>query len=352
MGWLFPEQASATPGEELEEWLQAQCTGPILEEPEPARAVEPARPLNWRRLVMVALLLVAGMLLAALLAAATLERHHDFPSSSAALVDPPVLLPPVTPVRLEAAPVPEPALPRSATGAPARLQLSSLVHGVPLETSGFALTAPSRRWAVKVVPPHGRPTAPRYASLFVVELGDEKVARLARVGPGAWLPLTSREARVFLMQTDQPADSGSFGLALGVAAGQDFKAAELREDVLTDAMTQIESSRFVLDGLEVDQVYEVTQQLAAKGPTPPVIATVTVPSVHARELRGAGFKQAGAPLDQVLLQPGLPVRVSGASRLSFVVLTTESAAEMVSTIDVVPRGAAPPPKQGAPTLPR
>ncbi len=352
--WLFPNPTRSLDAD-VAEWLCAQCTGPLIEEPEPPSVIEPSKPFNWRWIAGVALVLLFGTAVAMVLQLLTVRRHSLETLPPDAVVEPAVAvvvpLPTPKPVLIEAAPVAGPALPRTATGAPAKLKLSSEVHGVLLERSGFPITAPSRRWAVKVAAPRGRKKAPRYASLFVAELGDGNVARLARVGPEAWLPLTGREARVFLMQTDQPADDGSFSLELGIPRGEGVRAAELREDVLTDAMTQLESSRFVLDGLDVGQRYEVTQQRAARGATPPVIATVTIPNVHTRELRGAGFKQAGAPLDQVLLQPGVPVKVAGVSRLSFVVLTTADAPEAFSTIEVVPRGAAPAPKRGAPALP-
>lgn len=343
--WLFPEAAGATPAPEVKEWFEAQCTEPIAEEPERPLATSPQ--VNWRWIGGAAVLLLGVVLVFLMEALVVKQPEPGLQPLPRVVVPAPVVA--VTPVIQPLPETPEPALPRTATGAPANIKLSSAVHGVRLESSGFPLTAPSKRWAVKVVPQLGKKKAPRYASLFVAELGDRAVARLSRVGPTDWLVLRSPEARLFLMQTDQPADDGSFSLAVGPFSAQGIAATELREDVLTDAMTQVEYSRFVLDGLEVDRVYEVTQRPEAKGATPPVIATVTIPKLFTRQSRGAGFKQAGAPLDQVLLQPGAPVVVTGVSRLSFVVLTTTDAAELFSTVDVVPRGRAPQPR-GSPML--
>lgn len=116
---------------------------------------------------------------------------------------------------------------------------------------------------------------------------------------------------------------------------------EVREGVLTDAMTQIEYSRFVLDGLEVGRTYEVLQRPTTRGGGPPVVAIATIPNIHSRDFDSAGFTQPGAPLDQVLLTPGVPAKVSGVSRLSFVVLTTDAAPEVLASIEVVPSGPAP-----------
>ena len=116
-------------------------------------------------------------------------------------------------------------------------------------------------------------------------------------------------------------------------------------------MTDLEYRRFVLDGLNQETSYAVSLRGNTPGPTPFVVATATIPKASARSWTGSGFQLRGAPLDQVLLQPGAPVKVSGVSRLSFVVLTTTDAPEMMSSIDVAPRGAAPPPKRGSPALP-
>ena len=239
-----------------------------------------------------------------------------------------------------------PSFTRNASGAPIKLQLSSRVHGVRLEASGFEVSAPWKNWAVKVVPMRGQTKAPPYGSLFVAELGDRQVARISRVGPEGWQQLHSRDARFFLMQTDLQPGEGSFSLAIGKAGKGQTKVTELREGVLTDAMTQIEYSRFLLEGLEPGQAYEVIQHKAPKEAGPPVVAIATLSSVNSRALKGAGFNQAGSPLDQVLLSPGVPVKVSGVSRLSFVVLTTDDAPERLASIEVVPRGPAPLAKKG------
>ena len=351
--WLCPEQSPAAPDEAVKEWLESQCTGPIVDEPELPRRKALSTPSNWRRLAWVGagLMFLIGMALAAFSMSLRYQpqEHDPVASITAARVAEPIAeLPKPAPLAVvtEVQDSQAPRFPRSASGAPIKLQLSSRVHGVRLEASGFEVSAPWKHWAVKVVPTRGQKRAPTYGSLFVAELGDQKVARLSRVGPEGWQQLHSRDARFFLMQTDLPPGEGSFSLAIGEPGKGETKVTELREGVLTDAMTQVEDSRFLLDGLEPGQTYEVIQHPTTKEGGPPVVAIGTLASMNSRALKGAGFNQTGSPLDQVLLSPGVPVKVSGVSRLSFVVLTTDDAPERLASIEVVPRGPAPLTKKG------
>ncbi len=353
--WLCPEQSPAAPDEALTEWLDSQCTGPLVDEPELPRTKALSTPINWRRLALAGAGLMV-LIYVALLAGVwrwkrdQLQRSDPFISIAAAQVAEPIAeLPAPSPLSAVTEVQDTEALPRSASGAPIKLQLSSRVHGVRLQASGFEVSAPWKNWAVKVVPMRGQKKAPPYGSLFVAELGDRQVARITRVGSEGWQQLHSRDARFFLMQPDLPPGEGSFSLAIGKPGQGETKVTELREGVLTDAMTQVEYTRFLLEGLEPGQTYEVIQRPTAKDAGPPVVAIATPSSMNSRELRGAGFHQTGSPLDQVLLSPGVPVKVSGVSRLSFVVLTTDDASERLASIEVVPRGPPPRSKKGKPS---
>lgn len=350
VAWLYPGEARRETGEAFAAWMDTECTGPVRPEPPPRPRGLPVatRPPSLRRM-RVGLLTLLGLLVGTLLGVHSLllKRELQPPQPS---VEPPsmAVLIPAAPAAAEPSQVkmvavaeePVPNMSRRAEGAPAQVLLSSKVHGVELETAGFAVQAPTSRWAARTVPMRPRRQLPSYASLYVAEFDESsRLQRLTQLGP-TWLTLSQPSARFFAMQTDQPADDGSFGIALAtVSVGVIAPDPRLeRPDVLTDSMTTLEYRRFVLGGLNPSKRYVVTLR-ENRGPTPPVIATATIPRAAVRSRTGSGFQQRGAPLDQVLLQPSVPVTVKDASRLSFVVLTTRGAPELRATVDVNPASA-------------
>ncbi|MDP1829211.1 MAG: hypothetical protein Q8L48_38460 [Archangium sp.] len=344
VAWLFPESEGA-PDEAVAAWFTEQCTWPLAPG-RLARAVVPTprgtSAWPWR------LALGAGALLGAGLVLVELPALFDEPAPPPAMIAPrpPAPPPPAAaprPPTVDAPPPAPPTLPRWAEGAPAQVRLSSVVHGVLLETAGFSVTAPGRPWAARTRSRQLPHPPPRYASLFVAEFDAQHAfKRLALVGPKSWLALSEPEARFFVIKTDHAPDDGSFALRL---AGPGAKGEQLRPEVLNEAMTDVEYRRFVLEGLSPTMQYAVTQ---ASGP--PVVVTATVPKAAVRDLTGAGIQQPGTPPDQLLLQVGAPVKVKGVSRLSFVVLTTRDAPEVFASLFVKPLGAVPVPKPTAPTL--
>lgn len=354
MAWLCPTETKREPDPEVAAWLESECTGPVTAEP-PVRA-RPSAFLPRRRWPLVGLGVLTALAALLVLAVNTLflkrEPPPPMPTAVAALpAPPPVPAPPPPAVIPEVIPAPAPpTLPRWGRGAPATVQLSSAVHGIELETSGFSVRAPAPRWAAQTVRMRPQAKVPRYATLFVAEFdAHHQFTRLGQVGE-RWTELTQPEARFFVMQTDQPADNGSFGLALGTPAaeGIDEQLPLRRPDVLTDSMTDLEYRRFVLEGLNPNLRYAVWLRGNRAKPTPLVIATATIPRAAARSWSDAGFQQKGAPLDQVLLQPATPVMVKDASRLSFVVLTTKGAPESRAWVVVEPSiGAGSPPSTQA-----
>ena len=351
VAWLYPEEAGRSADEEVATWLDGERSGPVTAEP--TRSA-PA-PLASRRVRIAALITAMVGLLAVVVHEATLKRaseitggdRYDVPAPVAVLMSPvrdpemAVALP--KPAIIEIPKEVEPKLPRRGAGAPAVVRLSSAVHGIELETSGFSVSAPAPRWAVETISSRrGRP-APPYASLFVAEFDAKgRLDRLAQIGPSL-LTLSQPTARFFAMQTDQPPDDGTFGLDFATIDGTliNWQSKLRRPDVLTDSMTTLEYRRFVLEGLSPAVTYEVMQRLNAQGTTPPVIATATIPRATSRSVMHGGFQQKGSPLDQVLLKPGVPVSVKDASRLSFVVLTTRGAPEVTTSVDVNPSLQAP-----------
>lgn len=346
MAWLYPAETGRAADEDIAAWFEEECT-----RVRPARvvAVRPRAAAPRRRWPIVVLGSVGALLGLAYVTAYVLFLKREVlpappPVTMVAVTEPalvptpPAPTPPPAAPAIAVAPGEEPTLPRRGTGLPAKIRLSSKVHGVALETSGFGVTAPAPRWAAKTVRRRANLRMPNYGSLFVAEFdASHRLTRLGQVGI-TWTLLTQPEARFFVMQPDQRPDDGSFGLALGTPK-QDGIAelpALLRPDVLTDAMTQLEYSRFVLEGLNPWTTYVVQLNPNAQGTTPPVIVTATMPRGSARSWSGSGFRQPGAPLDQLLLAPSVPVTVRDASRLSFVVLTTKDAPESLATVVVEP----------------
>lgn len=349
VAWLFPADVKGAPDEAVAAWFAEQCTWPLSAE-RPARAAPRPRPgtLAWPWRIA----LMAGALLGARLVLVELPSLFDqpppvvMPPPARALEPAPALAPP-QPAAAEPAPPapppPSPALPRWGEGAPAQVRLSSVVHGVLLETAGFSVTAPSTPWTVRTRSRQLAHPPPRYASLFVAEFDAQRAfKRLSLVGPKSWLVLTQPEARFFVVRADQALDDGSFSLLVSRPGAE---AGELRPEVLNAAMTDVEYRRFVLDGLLPTMQYRVAQESG-----PPVVVTSTVPRAAMRGITGAGFQQPGTPPDQVLLEVGAPVKVQGVSRLAFVVLTTKGAPEVFAAISVNPLGAVPMPKPSSPAL--
>jgi hypothetical protein len=337
VSWLFPGEVKTAPSEQVAAWLQEQCTGPVLEEP---RAL-PSPATRWWPVALALLAVAVG-------ATALVITSEQHPVSTPEPRLPPVATTPrpAPPAVLEPPRAAPDTLPRWGEGVPVLVKLSSIVHGIELETAGFGVSGPAPRWAVKTVSSVPKAAPPGYASLFVVDFDGNHRSVLRQVTT-SWLVLTRPEARFFAMQTDQPPHDGSFGLAFALAPAQPGSPqfTELpklrRPNVMTDAMTGLEYRRFVLSGLNPKKSYVIAQQGSAP---PPVVVTATIPHGVARDLTGAGFMQRRAPLDQVLLQ-GVPVTVKGASRLSFVVLTTKGAPEQLTSVEVKeatqPRGRAP-----------
>lgn len=356
VAWLFPPpftlsgaEGRAPPDEAIAAWFAEQCSGPLARQP--ARAVPPrAGSISWPW----RLALLAGALLGARLVMVELPALFDPPAPPAAMISspappPPAVAPrPVTAVETPTAPASPATLPRWGEGAPAQVRLSSVVHGMLLETAGFSVTAPWRLWAVKTRTRQRPHPPPRYASLFVAEFDAQHAFKgLSLVGPKSWLVLSEPEARFFVVKPDHAPDDGSFALLLakpGPRGGSEGE--QLRPDVLNEAMTDVAYRRFVLEGLLPTLQYTVTQ---ASGP--PVVVSATVSKAAVRDLTGAGFQRPGSPPDQVLLQVGAPVKVKGVSRLSFVVLTTKDAPEVFASLSVIPAGPRPElkPKDRAPS---
>jgi hypothetical protein len=338
VAWLFPTEANSAPGEAFTEWIREQCTGPVSREEIPAA---PSKPIRWHWLMLGLVALGVCLLATIEVASRFLEEASRPPAQKVAAPPSPPSPPPAprpgTSIAAEPTRPLEPSLPRWGEGVPGVVQLSSSVHGIELETAGFAVSAPWKKWAVKTKSTQAR--TPRYASLFVAEFDQQRAfTRLSQVGSSGWLTLTAPEVRFFAMQPDQRPDQGTFGLAFGIidqpGVGVHESAELFRPNVLTDAMTVIEYRRFVLKGLDPKKQYAVLLAPGPRGTPPPVIATATIPKAGNRETSGAGFVQPGAPLDQVLLKAGAEVKVKGVSRLSFVVLTTRGAAEVLATVSV------------------
>lgn len=349
VAWLFPGDVEGAPDEAVAAWFAEQCTWPLAAE-RPAPAVPPSRrgTLAWPWRIA----LMGGALLGARLVLVELPSLFEQPPpvvrpTPARALEPAPALAPSQPAAAEPAPPspppPPPELPRWGEGAPAQVRLSSVVHGVLLETSGFSVSAPGTPWTVKTRSRQLPHPPPRYASLFVAEFDAQHAfQRLSLVGPKSWLVLTQPEARFFVVRTDQAPDDGSFSLLVsrpGAGPGQ------LRPEVLNAAMTDVEYRRFVLDGLLPTMQYAVAQESG-----PPVVVTATVAKAAVRDLTGAGFQQPGTPPDQVLLQVGAPVKVKGVSRLAFVVLTTKGAPEVFAAISVKALGEVRVPKPTNPAL--
>lgn len=350
VAWLFPAQAAGAPEEAVAAWFAEQCTWPLSAERPEREAALPPRPGTlawpWRIALMGGALLGARLVLVELPSLFDQPPPVVLPTPARALEPAPALAPSLPPAAEPAPPAPlppSPALPRWGEGAPAQVRLSSVVHGVLLETAGFSVTAPGTPWTVKTRSRQMPHPPPRYASLFVAEFDARHAFKgLSVVGPKSWLVLTQPEARFFVVRTDQSPDDGSFSMLVskpGAGAGQ------LRPEVLNAAMTDVEYRRFVLDGLLPTMQYAVAQE---SGPW--VVVTATVAKAAVRDLTGAGFQQPGTPPDQVLLQVGAPVKVKGVSRLAFVVLTTKDAPEAFASISVNPLGLVPVPKPTNPAL--
>jgi hypothetical protein len=337
--WLFPERAPRAVSPEVATWFETERAVAVLE-PVARRAVPPSLRSTRPGLVWGAAAGVVGLGL--LIAGVVLDPPAPeappvpMPVSRAPVAKPAppkVEPPPVEPLE-QRAPI-EPRLPRRSSTVPAQVTLATDVHGIDLTNAGLRLDAPSPRWALKTEPSSRAEPAPPYAALYVAALDEAgRVKRLAVVGPKQWTTLDTPSARLFAVQPDQRPSEGSFGLAIAKvsAEGPDVRTAKHRPDVLTDSMAQQEGRRFVLDGLNPTKDYVVT--LRKQAMPLDVVASATIPFAGARFMRGFGFQVLGAPLDQVLLLPGVPVEFSGVSRLSLVVLTTPNAPVREATVDV------------------
>ncbi len=338
MAWLFPQRAPEKASEVVTAWLDGECrASPLLPPPTPRVA---RRPVTARLVLsLVGAVLGTGVMLN--WAVHGLPERPPPPSARVVTPPPPPPVPALarTPEVQVAPSEPEPALPRWVHGAPAQAELSSRTHGVDLARAGFAVQGPGPRWALQTRTSNPRTPPPPYAALFAATFDPGGGLReVTQVNSKTWANFTAPSVRVFAMQPDVAPDEGSFGLAVAKVSGQAHLEtfASTRADVLTEAMTQQETRRLVVDGLVATNSYVVVQRRV--GSNARVIATATVSSRTARSMRALGFQRKDTPLDQVLLEPGVPVEVKGVTRVSFVVLTTSGAPEQRAWVEVFERG--------------
>ncbi len=345
--WLFPAHAPRPVNPEVAAWLEAERVAAVLQSPSPA-SPRPAEAPPARALRLGFIFGVAGLILGL---GFIVLWHGEVPAAAEDTGPPPAVplaavaaLRPAPPGSDDPAPTelhriaaqpqvpPGPYLPRAATGVPAAIELSSDVHGIDLEQVGLRVDAPSPRWGLKTAASHAKDKAPEYAALFVASVDGSGVRNVSVVGPKKWSEFVAPSVRVFAVQPDQAPGDGSFSLEFAsITGGLPRPLPKLRHaSVLIDAMAQQEGRRFILSGLSPTQRYVVSLKA---GPASRVVATASIPR-KGRVWRGGGFQQAGSPIDQVLLQPGVPVELKGASRVSFVVLTTQAEAGTHARVEV------------------
>lgn len=354
LAWLYPRTAPRRADPAVAEWLERETLAV------PSRT--PGSAGSARAWVALALLAIGASAFAirSLLAEPPLEQPTPLPSGPPRPLPPP---PPPPPPRAASAPAPlqvptTPELPRWHSG-PGTATLSGETHGIDLREAGLALEAPaeSARWALRLTvkdPKH----PPPYAALFVLPLGpDGHPGPLGVVGT-SWRAFDAKKTptvRVFAVQPDAPPDEGTFGLDLGREQGSGFarEAARSRDEVFTDAMAQQEGRRLIFDDLDQRSRYRL--QLAAEAPPElQVVASVTAARPLVRSFRGDALLAKGMPLDQALLQPGVPLEVQGVRRLSFVALTTPETRGLSAsvTVSLVSSKSAPTPPRMSPSAVR
>lgn len=343
LAWLLPGDAPRPATPAVAAWFESTRAQPLA----PARAATPvvAPPRRWP-LVLAAVTLTGAVGLA-------LFSHDEVEPAAPPPVPLTVLAPPTPPTpptppaapapTRAAPPLPGPALPRHLSG-PTTATLSGAVHGLELERAGLAVKAVHPTWALRIAPRDPR-RAPPYAALFVAQVDASGRIDDVSVVSTQWKTLDQRRAaiaRVFAVQPDHPPDEGTFGLQVGEARGNAVfeHPAEARKEIFTDAMAQQEGRRLIIDSLDPQRRYQVTVTSPPR-PGAWVVVSVTAARGPSRSFRGEGLLLKGTPIDQTLLQPGVPVEVKGVTRLSFVVLTTADTRAAEATVAVTEVGAPP-----------
>lgn len=234
-------------------------------------------------------------------------------------------LPPMPPT-VEARPapivIPEPALTRVGHGVPANVLLKPSVHGVDLTRAGFELKPEAPPLRARLTTAQGNRQLPKYAWLYVAEFDAAgRFSKLSTLGT-KWAPFSAASVRFFLVQPDHPPESGSYDL--------EVQGGERHPNVFREAVTQQEGRRFILDQLDPEETYAVTLERPPSGTAPPVVVSATQPY---NWVQGGVFPGNG-PLLQALLSPGVPMKATHATRLSFVVLTTPETPDVQLTVKV------------------
>lgn len=339
LAWLFPDEAPVPPPLPLAEWFaHERTTETVIARRPTGLTTDDAVDRATQRKVLIGLgVLVLGLI--SVLTVVSLREDEHLPPRPVDLAKTVPALPVQKPQQaptLGEVPAPTPSLPHSAHGVPARFVLSFDAHGIDLQRAGREVKAPGPKWSARTSFAFKAPQLPPYAWLYAAEFADDGTfLRLTTVGP-EWTALESAKARFFVMQPDHPPDQGSFDLALASGINGQRVLGERLRNVFGEALTQQEGTRFILDELNPAESYLVTVQRPARGPAPLIIMSATQP--RAWMYSGTAIHEKG-PMLQTLLTPGVPFRVKGVSRLSFVVLgvvgdATQYAVNVVSSKDV------------------
>lgn len=322
LAWLFPEDApQPTPPELAEYFVATRTEAPVMLRVRPrvqSKTQQPTRrPTRQVALGLVACALVGFGLFALRPQSEVCSIPHDELAQLRKPVPPPPQpTKPPTPVLLPVS-APIESLPRYGHGAPKNFVLRPSVHGIDVTGAGFEVTAPAPTWSARTSFASRAARLPNYAALYAAEFdAKHQWLRLTEIGQG-WTALSGASARFFVVQTDHPPTEGTFDLALATGIDSKRKLGERRRDVFTDATSQQEGLRYILDELDPTETYLVTLQKHAAGAGAPVIVSATRP----RHLLSnpLPFQERG-PWLQTALIPGLPVQVTAVSRLSFVML--------------------------------
>lgn len=259
------------------------------------------------------------------------------PAANRATVRPPsvpVVVPasptPKTPVPSTPAKPSVPDLPMEGLGSPSNVVLSSLTHAVDLSQAGFGMQPedPNAPWALRTTFARSVPNS-QPGVLFAALLDENRqLVKLTTVG-SEWRPMEGKSARLFMMNPGSTYGIRTYDVALGTQASGVWvdQPGKRRTSVAFDALSGVDTRRFVLSALDA----HVSQTITLRGAPGFSVAPVVACFINQRDVG-----RLDMPVHQLLLEVDKPVTLREVSRVAFVVPTTPGVPELRAIVEVVP----------------